>query len=125
MIKPVRTDNAPQAIGPYSQAVVWEQFIFCSGQIGIDPATGVLVDGIEAQTRQVITNLIAVLGEANVDLSSVVKATIYVVSIEDFTKVNEIYGQFFGDHKPARATVAVTALPKGALIEIDAIAVKS
>ncbi len=124
MIKPIKTNNAPQAIGPYSQAVHVGNFIFCSGQIGMDPTTGALVDGIEAQTRQVLINLTGVLEEVNVDLSSVIKTTIYVVNMDDFAKVNEIYSEVFGDHKPARATVGVAYLPKGALIEIDAIAVK-
>lgn len=124
MIEPIKTNNAPQAIGPYSQAVRVGNFVFCSGQIGMDPTTGALVVGIEAQTRQVLINLTGVLEEVNVDLSSVIKTTIYVVNMDDFAKVNEIYAEVFGDHKPARATVGVASLPKGALIEIDAIAVK-
>ncbi len=124
MIEPIKTNNAPQAIGPYSQAVRVGNFVFCSGQIGMDPTTGALVVGIEAQTRQVLINLTGVLEEVNVDLSLVIKTTIYVVNMDDFAKVNEIYAEVFGDHKPARATVGVASLPKGALIEIDAIAVK-
>ena len=121
-MKYIHTNNAPKAVGPYSQAIVSNGFVFCSGQIGLDPKTQLLVDGIEAQTHQVLKNVEAVLKEAGTDLSSVIKTTIFGVDMGDFAKVNEIYGQYFSDHKPARATVAVASLPKGAIIEIEAIA---
>ena len=122
MIKQINTDTAPQAVGSYSQAVSTDTLIFCSGQIGLDPKTGELVDGIENQTRQVMKNLSEVLSASGSGFSSVVKTTIYLKSISDFTIVNGVYGEYFTDHKPARATFAVLDLPKGALIEIEAIA---
>lgn len=121
-MKIVETSNAPKAIGPYSQAIIAGDFVFCSGQIGIDPKTGNLVEGIENQTNQIIKNLEAVLKEAECSLQHIVKTTIFLTNITDFAKVNEIYGSFFAAHKPARATVEVSSLPKGALIEIEAIA---
>lgn len=122
--KAVKTENAPKAIGPYSQAVRSGHHLFCSGQIGIDPATGDLVPGgIEAETRQVLLNLAAVLAEAGVTTDAVVKTTIYLADIADFTQVNEIYGAFFAEPYPARATVGVKELPRGARVEIDAWAV--
>jgi len=125
-MKFIQTDKAPGAIGPYSQATVSNGFIFCSGQIGLDPQTKTLVEGIEEQTRQVIKNLEEVLTAAGSDLQHVVKTTIYVTDVNDFAKVNAIYEECFGDHKPARATVEVSNLPKGKLpehpmIEIEAI----
>jgi len=123
-MKTINTNKAPKAIGPYSQAVAAGNFIFCSGQIGIDPKTGVLVEGIEAQTRQVLENLKNVIEAAGVNLKNVVKTTIYLKNLADFEKVNKIYGDFFGDQRPARATVEVASLPKGALIEIEAIVCK-
>lgn len=122
MIKVINTKNAPEAIGPYSQAVVANGLVFCSGQIGLDPNTGELVTGIENQTRRVMDNLIGVLNAAGTDLSRVVKTTIYLKNISDFPIVNPIYGEYFTTHKPGRATVGVADLPKGALIEIEAIA---
>ena len=121
-MKAVHTDNAPKAIGPYSQAIVTSDFIFCSGQIGLDPQTQEMAEGLEAQAHQVMKNLQSVLTEAGSSLSHVVKTTIFVIDIGDFAKVNEIYARYFHDHKPARATVEVSSLPKGALIEIEAIA---
>lgn len=118
----VQTGNAPKAVGPYSQAVVTNGFVFCSGQIGIDPANQVLVEGIEAQTHQVLKNLQAVLEKAGTSLDRVIRTTIYVIDMSNFLTVNEIYGSYFTDHKPARATIAVAALPKEALVEIEAIA---
>lgn len=123
-MKYIITKNAPQAIGPYSQAIIAEDFVFCSGQIGIDPKTGELVNGIENQTKQIIENLKAVLNESGSDIDCIVKTTIFLTNINDFAKVNEIYGSFFTKHKPARATVEVSNLPKGALIEIEATALK-
>jgi len=119
----ISTDKAPSAIGPYSQAVRAGQFVFCSGQIGMDPATGKLIGAdIESQTRQVMQNLRSVLTAARLDLNHVAKSTIFLVNLEDFSSVNEIYGAEFGEHKPARATVQVAGLPLGALIEIECVA---
>ncbi len=119
----IRTDRAPKAIGPYSQAVCTSGFLFLSGQIPIDPGTGALVsDGIEAQTRRVLDNLTAVLEAAGSSRDRVVKTTIYLTNLSDFPAVNAVYGTYFPDSPPARATVQVAALPLGAAIEIDAIA---
>ncbi len=123
-MKYIYTDKAPNVVGPYSQAVVTDNLIFCSGQIGIDPAVGKLVEGIENQTKQVIENLKAVLEESGSSLDKVVKCTVYLADINDYVTMNGIYGQYFTDHKPARAAFAVAALPAGALIEIEMIAVK-
>jgi 2-iminobutanoate/2-iminopropanoate deaminase len=123
MIKIIETKKAPGAIGPYSQAIEANGLVFCSGQIGLDPKTGELVQSIETQTRRVMDNLSAVLSAAGTDLSHVVKTTIYLKNISDFPVVNSIYAEYFNIHKPSRATVGVADLPKGALIEIDAIAV--
>lgn len=122
--KAIKTDAAPKAIGPYSQAVRHGHQLFCSGQIGLDPSTGELVPGgVEAETRQVLLNLAAVLAEADATTDAVVKTTIYLVDLEDFARVNAIYAAFFSPPFPARATVGVKALPRGASVEIDAIAV--
>ena len=119
----VHTDDAPAAIGPYSQAVTVEGWLFASGQIPLDPATGELVTGSVAdQTDQVFKNLAAVLAEGGASLSSVVKTTVYLVDMSTFTEMNEAYARHFGDHRPARATVEVAALPKGVDVEIDVIA---
>ena len=123
MIKKVQTTKAPSAIGPYSQAIVSGNLVFCSGQIGLDPETGNLVDGIENQTKQVMENIKAVLSAADSDLNHVVKTTIFIKNISDFATVNQIYGDYFSDHKPARSTVEVSNLPKGALIEVEVIAI--
>lgn len=122
-IQAVHTDSAPAAIGPYSQAVTVDGWLFASGQIPLDPATGELVTGsVAEQTDQVFKNLAAVLAEGGTSLSSVVKTTVYLVDMGTFAEMNEVYGRHFGDHRPARATVAVAALPKGVDIEIDVIA---
>ena len=122
-IQAVHTDSAPAAIGPYSQAVTVDGWLFASGQIPLDPATGELVTGsVGEQTEQVFKNLAAVLAEGGTSLSSVVKTTVYLVDMGTFTEMNEVYGRHFGDHRPARATVAVAALPKGVDVEIDVIA---
>lgn len=126
-MKYIQTDKAPGALGPYSQAVITNGFIFCSGQVGVNPETKALPEGIESQTRQVLKNLQAVLVAAGSDFDHVVKTTIYVTDVNEFAKVNAIYEECFGNHKPARATVEVSNLPKGKmpknpLIEIDAIA---
>ena len=120
----ISTSDAPAAIGPYSQAISVGDFIFTSGQIALRP-DGTFVDGnVEEQTKQVVQNLEAVLKEADSSPQKVVKTTIFLANMDDFTKVNEIYGEFFGSHKPARSTVAVKTLPKNALVEIEAIAIK-
>lgn len=121
-MKTIVTEKAPKAIGPYSQAIVTGDFIFCSGQIGIDPVSGNLVEGIEKQTRQVLENLQQVLLAAGSGLEGVVKTTVYIKNIGDFPTMNEIYATYFQEHKPARATVEVSNLPKAALIEIEAVA---
>ena len=119
----VATEKAPRAIGPYSQAVRAGNVLYASGQIPIDPATGELVRGdFTAQARQVFTNLAAVLEAAGTDFRHVVKATVYLTSLTDFQTLNAIYAEHFGDHKPARSTVGVAQLPKGATVEIDVVA---
>jgi len=123
MKKAVETHAAPAAIGPYSQAVVDGDLIFCSGQIGIDPASGKMVDGgIEAETRRVLENLREVLSAAGLTLTHVVKTTVFLVSLADFETVNRIYGEHFEGPYPARSTVQVAALPRHARVEIEAIA---
>ncbi len=120
----IATNDAPRAIGPYSQAVRSGNVIYTSGQIGLDPVTGKLVDGgFTAQARRVFENLTAVLAAAGINFSSVVKATVYVTDLSNFDALNEIYASYFGDTKPARSTVGVSQLPKGALVEIDLIAI--
>lgn len=122
----ISTERAPAAIGPYSQAVAAGGLVFLSGQIPIDPATRALVPGdVRKQTRQVLDNLKAVLTASGASLGDVVKTTIYLTNLADFTAVNEIYAETFGTEPPARATVGVAALPMGAKVEIDAIAVAS
>ncbi len=122
-IQPVQTSHAPAAMGPYSQAVKVGGFLFCSGQLGIVPATGQLAEGVEAQTRQALENLSRVLKAAGTDMSRVVKTTIFLLNLADFQLVNQIYGAFFVQPFPARSTVQVSALPKNALVEIEAIAI--
>jgi 2-iminobutanoate/2-iminopropanoate deaminase len=122
-VKQVSTNDAPAAIGPYSQAIVSGGFLFSAGQIAIDPATGQIVDGgITAQTERVMSNLIAVLESAGLGWSDVVKTTVYLHDMADFPTVNEIYGRILGEARPARSTVQVSALPRGGLVEIDLIA---
>jgi 2-iminobutanoate/2-iminopropanoate deaminase len=119
----VATDNAPKAIGPYSQAVRIQGLLFTSGQIALDPKTGNLVDGdFSAQARRVFENLKAVLEEGNTGFHRVVKATVFLTDLANFQTLNAIYAEYFGDHKPARTTVGVSQLPKGAAVEIDLIA---
>ena len=119
----VKTAGAPATIGPYSQAVRVGGFLFCSGQIPLDPSTGKMVDGgIEAQAERVLSNLEAVLIAGGATLRSVVKTTVYLVDLVDFPAMNGIYGKFFPEDPPARATVQVVKLPAGARVEIDAIA---
>ena len=119
----VRTDKAPKAIGPYEQAIKVGDFIYTAGQIPLDPKTGSLVEGgIAAQTRQVLENLKAVLEAGGSSLDRVVKATVFLKSIGDFASMNEVYAKYLGHVKPARSTVAVAELPRGALVEIDFVA---
>lgn len=122
-MKVINTSAAPAAIGPYSQAVISSGLLFCSGQIPLDPETGDMVTGdIRLETERVMKNLGAVLEAAGTGFDMVVKTTIYLADMADFPAVNEVYGGYFADSKPARATVAVAALPRGARIEIDAVA---
>lgn len=117
------TDQAPAAIGPYSQAISADGWLFTSGQIGIDPQTGNIVDGgFEAQARQVMANLSRVLSNAGCSFSDVIKATVYVDDMADFPILNTMYGEAMGTHRPARSTVQTAGLPKGALVEIDLVA---
>lgn len=117
------TGDAPQAIGPYAQAVSSDGFLFTSGQVGLDPATGTLVPGgFDAQARQVLSNLQAVLRSAGCSFGDVVKATIFVTDLASFPLLNQIYGEALGEHRPARSTVQVAGLPLGALVEIDLVA---
>jgi 2-iminobutanoate/2-iminopropanoate deaminase len=125
MKKIISTNNTPQAIGPYSQAVEYGNLIFCSGQIALDPQTGELAEGgITAQTKQVMENLKAVVEAAGSSLDKVLKTTIYLTDLNNFQTVNEIYGSYFESDPPARATVGVNTLPKGAEVEIDLICAK-
>jgi len=121
-MKIIQTDNAPQAIGPYSQAMKVGDFIFTSGQIALTPSGVMVQDNIELQTEQVMKNLQAVLEAAGSCLQNVVKTTIFLADMDDFATVNAIYEKWFDGHKPARSTVAVKTLPKNALVEIECIA---
>ena len=124
MREAVRTEKAPEAIGPYSQAVRMGNLLFCSGQIPLDPATGDLVTGdIAAQTRQVFANLSAVLAEAGATFDHVARSTVYLADMNDFPAMNEVYATFFSTPAPARSTIQAAGLPKNARIEIDIIAV--
>jgi 2-iminobutanoate/2-iminopropanoate deaminase len=118
----VQTDNAPQAIGPYSQAVVVNGMVYTSGQIALTPAGVMVDDDVQVQTEQVMQNLQAVLEAAGSALANVVKTTIFLKNMDDFATVNSIYAKHFGEHRPSRSTVAVKTLPKDALVEIEAIA---
>ena len=123
-VRIVHTENAPAAIGPYSQAVVAGSFLFTAGQIAIDPATGQIVQGdVTAQTERVMRNLAAVLENAGASWADVVKTTVYLQDMADFPRVNEVYGRVMGDARPARSTVQVAGLPRGVLVEIDAVAI--
>jgi len=122
-MKPVQADKAPKAIGPYSQAVVAGELVFCSGQIGLDPNTGEFVQGgVKEQTVQVFQNLKAVLAAAGAALTDVVMVNVYLKNMNDFKDMNDVYATAFGEHKPARATVGVSELPKNALVEISCVA---
>lgn len=122
----VTTAAAPAAIGPYSQAVVWQNLVFCSGQIPLDPATGQLVDGsVAAQTERVIENLRAVLEAAGSGLANVLKTTVFLKDLGDFAAMNEVYASYFSESAPARATVEAARLPRDVRVEIEAIAVRT
>jgi 2-iminobutanoate/2-iminopropanoate deaminase len=122
-IETVATSGAPRAIGPYSQALRAGGFLFTAGQVGFDPTTGELVDGgIAEQTRRVLQNIRAILEAGGSGLAQVVKTTVFLVDMADFAAMNEAYAEAFGTHRPARSTVAVAALPRGARVEIEAVA---
>jgi 2-iminobutanoate/2-iminopropanoate deaminase len=122
-LKVIRADGAPAAIGPYSQAVSVDGWVFCSGQIPLDPGTGALVaGGATEQTERVLTSLAAVLEAAGSGLDRVVKTTVFLASMSDFAAMNEVYTRWFGEHRPARSTIEVGALPRAALVEIECVA---
>ncbi len=122
--KVIHTEKAPKAIGPYSQAIRTDSFIFTAGQIGLDPSTGELVAGmVEEQTRQALSNLRNVIEAAGSSMDNVVKTTVFLKDMADFPKMNAIYAEFFGENPPARSTVAVVALPKGGLVEVEAVVI--
>jgi 2-iminobutanoate/2-iminopropanoate deaminase len=122
-LETVHTGSAPRAIGPYSQAIKVDGWVFCSGQIALDPATGEVVAGdVAAQTERVMKNLAAVLDAAGASLATVVKTTVFLSSMADFAAMNEVYGRHFGEHRPARATVAAAGLPRGVAVEIECVA---
>ena len=125
-LRATRTDRAPAPVGPYSQAIVAGDFVFCAGQLALDPLSGQLVGGddVRAQTRRVIDNLAAVLVESGSGLDRVTKTTVFLTDLADFAAMNEIYGERFGSHRPARSTVGVSALARGAKVEIECIAVR-
>ena len=120
----IHTVHAPAAVGPYSQAVLTGGLLLTSGQLGLNPETGILPEGVEAQAAQALQNIGAILAESGYERTDVVKTTIFIRNMGDFAAVNRIYGGFFGDHKPARSCVEVSALPKGGLVEIEATAAK-
>ena len=121
----IEAQGAPKAVGPYSHAVVVGELVFCSGQIPLDPATSELVTGdVAAQTNRILDNLAAVLAAAGSALDRVVKTTVFLADIGDFTAMNEAYAKRFGDHRPARSTIGVAALPRGARIEIECVATR-
>ena len=121
----IRTDHAPAAVGPYSQAIRSGELLITSGQLGQNPESGILPEGVEAQTEQSLKNIDAILSEAGFARTDVVKTTVFIRNMGDFGKVNVIYEAFFGGHRPARSCVEVSALPKGGLVEIEVIASKS
>ena len=124
-MKAISTTNAPKAIGPYSQAIQVGNFIFTSGQIPIDPSTGTIVDGgIKAQARQSLQNIKAIMEESGIEMKNIIKTTVFLSDMNDFSEMNEVYAEFFTEPYPARSAVAVKTLPKGALVEIEAVAEK-
>ena len=123
-MKSISTAKAPGAIGPYSQAIEVGNLLYTSGQLPIDPATGLLAEGIEAQTRQSLTNVKAIVEAAGSSMAKVVKTTVFMADMQDFAAMNGVYAEFFGEPYPARSAVAVKQLPKGALVEIEVVAAK-
>ena len=124
-LEKIATDRAPKAIGPYSQAIRSGDLIFCAGQVGLDPATGEAVQGdVKVQTARILDNLAAVLAAAGSDLAHVLKTTVFLTDMGDFAAMNEIYAQKFGDHRPARSTIGIAALPRGLRVEIECIAIR-
>ena len=125
-LRAIATAGAPKAIGPYSQAIAAGDLIFCAGQVALDPASGDSVTGdVRVQTERVLDNLSAVLAAAGSDLRHVVKTTVYLTDFDDFAAMNEVYAKRFGEHRPARATVGVSALPKGLRVEIECVAIRA
>lgn len=123
-IKAISTVNAPAAIGPYSQAIAAGEFVYLSGQLGVDPATGNMENGVEAQAERAISNMKAILAEAGLDISRVIKTTVFLKDMGDFAAVNAIYAKHFKQPYPARSCVQVAELPKGGLVEIEAVCVR-
>ncbi|WP_099320313.1 RidA family protein [Anaerococcus sp. Marseille-P3625] len=121
-MKEINTKKAPAAIGPYVQAIVTDNLVFTSGQLPLNPETGELVTEIKAASKQALENIKAILEEAGTSMDKVIKCTVFLADINDFAAVNEVYGQYFTDHKPARSAIQVGALPKGGVLEIEAIA---
>lgn len=121
-MKPIQTDHAPAAIGPYSQAIAHNGLVFVSGQLGLDPASGALAEGVEAQTRRALQNLVAILQTAGLGPQHVLKTTVYVANMDDFALVNQLYAEVFTPPFPAREVVQAARLPKNGLVEISAIA---
>jgi 2-iminobutanoate/2-iminopropanoate deaminase len=119
----VATDTAPAALGPYSQAIIAGGFVFCSGTVGIDPQTGQVADGIEAQTEHALRNIAAILGAAGASMADLVKTTIFYAEVDDYSKLNEVYARYMPDPPPARSAPANIKLPRGILVSIEAIAV--
>lgn len=126
-IEPIATDRAPRAIGPYSQAIATGDLVFCAGQVALDPASGTAVGAADvgAETDRVLANLAAVLEAAGSDLAHVVKTTVFLIDMADFTTMNEVYARHFGEHRPARSTVAVAGLPRGLRVEIECVAIRA
>jgi 2-iminobutanoate/2-iminopropanoate deaminase len=124
-LRAIVTERAPRAIGPYSQAIATGELIFCAGQVALLPSGESVTGDVRAQTERVLDNLRAVLQTAGSDLGHVVKTTVYLTDFNDFAAMNEVYAQRFGDHRPARATVGVSALPKGLRVEIECVAIRA
>jgi 2-iminobutanoate/2-iminopropanoate deaminase len=124
-LRAIETERAPRAIGPYSQAIATGELIFCAGQVALQPSGESITGDVRAQTERVLDNLRAVLETAGSDLGHVVKTTVYLTDFNDFAAMNEVYAQRFGDHRPARATVGVSALPKGLRVEIECVAIRA
>jgi 2-iminobutanoate/2-iminopropanoate deaminase len=118
-VEPLSTPSAPAAVGPYSPAVRAGDWVILSGQLGLDPATGRLADGVDAQARQALANVAAVLGDCGASIADVAKSLVFVTDLGDFATVNAVYAEAFGDHRPARSTVQVAALPAGAQVEVE------